>query len=225
MACAHRRLGGRVDILIKNAHLLLSGAVVTLWMSAASIALASLVGVMLALLQVFAWRPFRIMAEAFLYIMPGIPLLVLLFAMYYMLPYAGIDVNPTAGGIVVIALYFSAFMSEVFRASILAVPRGQWDAARALGMYGRVMMMIVVLPQALRSAGPPFINTCIMIVKGTSLVSIIGLWDLTLAGRQIVERTLAPFAIFGGVAVIYFVICFGLSLIGRHLEKRVAYVH
>lgn len=214
-----------MDILIKNGHLLLSGAAVTLWMSAASIALASLIGGMLALLQVFAWWPLRAVVEVYLYVMRGIPLLVLLFAMYYLLPYAGIDVNPTAGGIIVIALYFSAFMSEVFRAAILAVPRGQWDAARALGMYGRAMMVIVVLPQALRSAGPPFINTCIMIVKGTSLVSIIGLWDVTLAGRQIVERTLAPFAIFGGVAMIYFVICFGLSMIGRHLEKRVAYVH
>jgi His/Glu/Gln/Arg/opine family amino acid ABC transporter permease subunit len=214
-----------VEILLKNVHLLLTGAVITLWMSAASIVLASLVGVFLALLQVFAWWPFRAIVEIYLYLMRGIPLLVLLFAMYYMLPYAGIDVNPTLGGIIVIALYFSAFMSEVFRAAILAVPRGQWDAARALGMYGRSMMVIVVLPQALRSAGPPFINTCIMIVKGTSLVSIIGLWDLTLVGRQIVERTLAPFAIFGGVAMIYFAICFTLSLIGRQLERRVAYVH
>lgn len=214
-----------MEILIKNAYLLFNGAAITLWMSAASITLASLIGVVLALLQVFAWWPFRAVVEVYLYVMRGIPLLVLLFAMYYMLPYAGIDVNPTFGGIVVIALYFSAFMSEVFRAAILAVPRGQWDAARALGMYGRTMMVIIVLPQALRSAGPPFINTCIMIVKGTSLVSIIGLADLTLAGRQIVERTLAPFAIFGGVAMIYFVICFTLSLIGRHLERRLAYVH
>jgi His/Glu/Gln/Arg/opine family amino acid ABC transporter permease subunit len=214
-----------VEILLKNAHLLLTGAVITLWMSAASIALATIVGVLLALLQVFAWWPFRAIVEVYLYTMRGIPLLVLLFAMYYMLPYAGIDVNPTLGGIVVIALYFSAFMSEVFRAAILAVPRAQWDAARAFGMHGLSMMVLVVLPQALRSAGPPFINTCIMVVKGTSLVSIIGLWDLTLAGRQIVERTLAPFAIFGGVAMIYFVICFTLSLIGRQLERRVAYAH
>jgi ABC-type amino acid transport system permease subunit len=157
--------------------------------------------------------------------MRGVPLLVLLFAMYYMLPYTGIDISATAGGIIVIALYFGAFMAEVFRAAILSVPRGQWDAARALGMYGQALMLIVVVPQALRLAGPPFVNTCIMLVKGTSLVSIVGLWEVTMAGRQIVERTLAPFQVFGGVAAVYFVICYCLSRYGRWLEKRVSYVH
>jgi polar amino acid transport system permease protein len=155
--------------------------------------------------------------------MRGVPLLVLLFAMYYMLPYAGIDVNPTLGGMVVIALYFSAFMSEVFRGAVLSVAKGQWDAARALGMHGRRLMLLVIAPQALRLAGPPFINTCIMLVKGTSLVSIVGLLEVTMAGRQIVERTLAPFQIFAGVAAIYFVICYSLSVYGRYLERRASY--
>lgn len=214
-----------MDVLLNNSHLLLNGIVATLYLSAASIVLAAALGMGLALVQLFAWWPFKAMVEVYLYLMRGIPLLVLLFAMYYMLPYAGIDVNPTAGGIVVIALYFSAFMSEVFRGAVLGVPKGQWDAARALGMYGRSMMLIVVLPQALRLAGPPFVNTCIMLVKGTSLVSIIGLAEVTMIGRQIVERTLAPLAIFGGVAFAYFVICYALSLLGQLLERRARYVH
>ncbi|KZD09744.1 amino acid ABC transporter permease [Oceanibaculum pacificum] len=213
------------DILIANGHLLLAGAVVTLYLSAGAAAMAAVLGAGLALLQLFAFWPLRLLVEAYLYIMRGVPLLVLLFAMYYMLPYAGVNVNPTAGGMVVIALYFSAFMSEVFRGAILAVPKGQWDAARALGMFGRTMMVIVVAPQALRLAGPPFVNTCIMLVKGTSLVSIIGLLEVTMAGRQIVERTLAPFQIFTGVAVIYFLICYSLSVYGRYLERRTSYVH
>jgi polar amino acid transport system permease protein len=86
-------------------------------------------------------------------------------------------------------------------------------------------LLVVIIPQALRVAGPPYINTCIMLVKGTSLVSIIGIWELTLAGRQIVERTLAAFQIFGGVAAIYFVICFTLSSYGRYLERRLGYAH
>jgi polar amino acid transport system permease protein len=214
-----------MDILWKNSHLLLNGAVLTVYLSLASAGISAALGLLLALLQLYAWWPIRAVVEVYLFVVRGVPLLVLLFAMYYMLPYAGIDVSATLGGIIVLALYFAAFMSEVFRGAVQAVPRGQWDAARALGMYGRWLMLIVVLPQAVRLAGPPFVNTCIMLVKGTSLVSIIGLTELTLAGRQIVERTLAPFAIFGGVAATYFCICFVLSTLGRWLERRTSYVH
>ncbi|MEP9347727.1 amino acid ABC transporter permease [Xanthobacter sp. KR7-225] len=214
-----------MDVLINNGWLLLRGASLTLWMSAASIGIAATLGLAFALVQVFAAWPLRALVEVYLFVMRGVPLLVLLFGMYYALPYAGMDIDPATGGILVISLYFAAFMSEVFRGAILAVPRVQWDAGRALGMHGSALMTNVVLPQAVRTAGPPFINTCIMIVKGTSLVSIIGLWDLTQIGRQIVERTLAPFSVFGGVALIYFFICFALSLVGRHLERRFGYVH
>ena len=82
-----------------------------------------------------------------------------------------------------------------------------------------------MLPQALRVAGPPYVNTLIMLVKGTSLVSVIGLSDVTFVGRQIIERTLAPFEIFGAVAAVYFVICFALSRCGAYLERRASFVH
>lgn len=216
--------GGAFDVLVANAHLLLHGAVVTVALSVASALLATALGILIALVQLFGDPVSRLVGEFFLYIMRGVPLLVLLFAVYYVLPYVGVDISPVAGGILVVGLYFSAFMAEVFRGAILSVPRGQWDAARALGMYGRRSLLIVVVPQALRLAGPPYVNTLIMLVKGTSLVSIIGIWELTLAGRQIVERTLAAFQIFGGVAFIYFVICFSLSSFARYLERRVRYV-
>jgi polar amino acid transport system permease protein len=213
------------DVLIANFDLLVQGTWMTLFLSAASAVLATALGVLLALIQLFTGPLIRALAEVFLYIMRGVPLLVLLFAIYYVLPYVGIDLPPIAGGILILGLYFSAFMTEVFRGAILAVPRGQWDAARGLGMYGHRTLLIAIVPQAIRIAGPPYINTCIMLVKGTSLVSIIGIWELTLAGRQVVERTLAAFQIFGGVALIYFVICFALSCYGRHLERETGYAH
>ncbi len=92
-------------------------------------------------------------------------------------------------------------------------------------MHGARLLTIVVVPQALRLMGPPFLNTCVMLVKGTSIVSVIGLWELTLAGRQVVERTLAPFQIFGGVALIYFVICYSLSLCSQAMERQLPHVH
>ncbi|MCP3463531.1 amino acid ABC transporter permease [Bradyrhizobium sp. CCGUVB23] len=212
-------------ILASNLSYLLEAAVVTLALSIASAILAAIIGVAIALLQIFGNVAARSLARLYLYVVRGVPLLVLLFAMYYILPYAGINLSPLLGGIFVIAIYYAAFMAEVIRAAIIAVPRGQWDAARAVGMRPSLMLLTVIFPQAVRLAGPPLINTCIMLIKGTSLVSVIGIWELTMAGRQVVERTASVFQIFGGVAAIYFFICYGLSLYGRHLERRLRYEH
>jgi His/Glu/Gln/Arg/opine family amino acid ABC transporter permease subunit len=208
-------------ILFANLPYLLQAAGVTLLLSAACIVLAGLIGIVVALAQSFGGAVIGGVALLYLYLMRGTPLIVMLFGAYYVLPYAGIDVDATTGGIMMVSLYFGAFMGEVFRGALASVPRGQWDAGRALGMHGSRLMHIVVVPQALRMAGPPFVNTCIMLVKSTSLVSVIGLWELTLAGREVVERTLAPFQVFGGIAAMYFVICYGLALCARMLERRV----
>jgi polar amino acid transport system permease protein len=213
------------DILLANIPLLMRGAWITLILTFSSAILATLFGLIIASAQLFGGIALRIIAETYLYIVRGVPLLVLLFAMYYALPYAGIDLAPMSGGAFVIGLYFAAFMAEVFRGAVLAVPRGQWEAGRTIGLRTPRILADIILPQALRVAGPPYINTVIMLVKGTSLVSIIGLADVTFVGRQIVERTLAPFEIFGGVALIYFVICFALSRCGAYLERRTSFAH
>ncbi len=213
------------DLLIASAPLLLHGVWITLLLTGAAAVIATACGLAIAAAQLFGGAVLRIVVETYLYVVRGVPLLVLLFAMYYALPYAGIDLEPMSGGALVIGLYFSAFMADVFRGAVLAVPRGQWEAGRSIGLRTPRILADVVMPQALRVAGPPYVNTLIMLVKGTSLVSIIGLSDVTFVGRQIVERTLAPFEIFGGVAVIYFLICFALSRCGAYLERRASYVH
>jgi His/Glu/Gln/Arg/opine family amino acid ABC transporter permease subunit len=204
---------------------LLWGAGMTVLMAGAAIVPATLCGMVLALLQVFGNRAAQAAVIAYLFLMRGIPLLVLLTFAYYLLPLTGIDLPPFWGVVVVIALYYAAFMCEVFRAGILSLPRAQWDAARSLGMTRNLMLRIVILPQALRLAAPPFVSLCANLVKATSLVSIVGLWELTMASREIVERTLAPFQIFLGAAAIYFCICYSLALYGRHLERRVLHGH
>jgi polar amino acid transport system permease protein len=214
-----------MDALLPSLPLLAKGVGTTLYLSAASTALATLLGVVFSAIQLFGWRPLQWLVEVYLYIVRGVPLLVLLFAMYYALPYAGIAVDPVVGGIAVIGTYFGAFMTEVFRGAVLAVPKTQWEAGRAIGMRTPGILRDVVLMQALRVAGAPYINTTIMVVKGTSLVAVIGLADVTFVGRQIVERTLAPFEVFGAVALVYFVICYALSRVGRHVEKKASYVH
>lgn len=214
-----------MDLLFQSLPLLARGTVTTLYLSAAAVVLATALGVVLALLQLYGGFILRALVEVYLYLVRGVPLLVLLFAMYYALPYANVRIEPFTGGILVIGIYFAAFMTEVFRGAVLSVPKGQWEAARAVGLTTPRILLEVVLTQAVRVAGPPFINTCIMVVKGTSLVAIIGLADVTFIGKQIVERTLAPFEIFGAVALVYFVICFALSRLGRYLEGRVNYVN
>ena len=204
---------------------LFRGAEMTLLMAAAAVVPATLVGILLALVQVFGNRFVRSAIVGYLFVIRGIPLLVLLTFVYYLLPLTGIDLPPFWGVVLVMALYYAAFMSEVFRAGILSLPRAQWDAARSLGMTRQLMLRIVIFPQALRLASPPFVSLCANLVKATSLVSIVGLWELTMASREIVERTLAPFQIFLGAAAIYFCICYTLALYGKYLERRALVGH
>ena len=194
-------------------------------MAGASIVPATICGILLALVQVFGNQFARSFVVAYLFVIRGIPLLVLLTFTYYLLPLTGIDLPPFWGVVVVLACYYAAFMSEVFRAGFLSLPRAQWDAARSLGMTRQLMLRIVIFPQALRLASPPFVSLCANLVKATSLVSIVGLWELTMASREIVERTLAPFQIFIGAATIYFCICYTLAMYGRYLERRVLAGH
>lgn len=214
-----------MELLINSLPLLGMGTLTTIYLSIAAILLSTLLGLLFALFQLYGGLSLRIVSEVYLYIMRGVPLLVLLFTMYYAAPYAGVQIDPSIGGVLVIAAYFGAFMTEVFRGAVLSVPVAQVEAGKAIGLSRPRVFTDIVFRQALRIAGPPYINTCIGVVKGTSLVAIIGLTDLTYVGRQIVERTLAPFEIFGCVALIYFVVCFALSQLGKYLERRFDYVH
>ncbi len=206
--------------LLHSYWYLFRGAGVTLLMAVASVVPATAAGLLLALAQVFGRRATKSAVQVYLFLMRGIPLLVWLTFVYYLLPLTGIDLPPFWGVVVVMALYYAAFMSEVFRAGIISLPQAQWDAARSLGMQRQLMLRIIILPQALRLAAPPFVSLCANLVKATSLISIVGLWELTMASREVVERTLAPFQIFLGAALIYFCICYTMALYGRYLERR-----
>jgi polar amino acid transport system permease protein len=211
--------------LLHSYWYLLRGAGMTALMAGASIVPATLAGIVLALIRVFGGRLASGAVRVYLFIMRGIPLLVLLTFAYYLLPLIGVDFPPFWSVVTVIALYYAAFMSEVFRAGILSLPRAQWDAAKSLGMTRHQLLQIVIFPQALRVAAPPAINLCVNLIKSTSLVSVVGLWELTMASREVVERTLAPFQIFLGAAAMYFCMCFILAQYGQHLERRALVGH
>jgi His/Glu/Gln/Arg/opine family amino acid ABC transporter permease subunit len=211
--------------LIHSYWYLLRGAGMTLLMAGTSTVPATIAGMLLALGQIFGGRLLNGAIVAYIFVIRGIPLLVLLTFTYYLLPLTGIDLPPFWGVVLVLACYYAAFMAEVFRAGMLSLPQAQWDAARGLGMKRRQMLVIVIFPQAFRLAAPPYVNLCANLIKATSLVSIVGLWELTLASREVVERTLAPFQIFLAAAVLYFCMCFALARYGKYLEGRVLVGH
>jgi His/Glu/Gln/Arg/opine family amino acid ABC transporter permease subunit len=214
-----------VEILWRNLPYLLRGTEISILLFLGSLVVGTVVGVGSGLMSVSRNRVWRGMVVVYIYVVRGIPLLVHLFVMYYVLPALAINIDPYAGGVLVLAIYMGAFISEITRGAVGSVSRGQLDAAQSLGMTRGQAMRKIVLPQAVRYFIPPYINSAVMLVKLTSVVSIISVWELTLSGREVVERTLAPFQIFGGIALIYFVICYSLSLFGRSMERRVRFTH
>jgi ABC-type amino acid transport system permease subunit len=144
---------------------------------------------------------------------------------YYIVPAFGSSSNAYVAVAVSQIVYVGAFAAEIMRSAIASVPPGQIAAARSLGMRRLRMLRAVVLPQAARIAIPPLLNNALTAVKQTSYVSIVGVWELTYAAREVVERTLASFQIFLGVMAIYFLICYPLSLLARWSERRSLIAH
>ncbi len=206
-----------MSVALENLPYLLRGAGMTVLLSVAAAVPATLAGLCMALAR--RRTPWLgSLLDGWLFLMRGIPLIVLLVFVYFLLPRTGLDLPPFWGVTLVLAAYYAAFMSEVFRAGFDALPNAQWEAGRSLGLSEPLLLFHVIGPQALRVALPAHLNLCASLIKGTSLASVIGLWELTLASLEVVERTLAPFPIFLSAAGIYFTICFALDRLARRLE-------
>jgi ABC-type amino acid transport system permease subunit len=167
----------------------------------------------------------RAAITGYIFVLRGIPVLVVMFLGYYAFPALGLRVDAYVAVGVAQIVYVGAFTAEIVRSAILSVHPGQVAAARSLGMRRGAILREVLLPQAVRIAIPPLLNNSLTAVKQTSYASIVGAWELTYAAREIVERTLASFQIFLGVMAIYFAICYPLSLLARWYEKRLTVAH
>lgn len=164
-----------------------------------------------------AGTPVRLYVQLF----QGTPLLMQLFLVYFGLALMGVQTTPLFAASLCLSVYSSAYLTETWYGCVLAVPRGQWEASSSLGLKHWQQMLRIVLPQALRLSVPPTVGLMVQIVKNTSLASIVGFVELTRASQIIANATFEPFLAYGAVAFIYFVICFSISLCGRHLEKRI----
>jgi polar amino acid transport system permease protein len=150
----------------------------------------------------------------------GTPLLLQLFLVFFGLPMFGIDVSPLLAAGVALTLYAGAFLAEIWRGCIDAIPRGQWDASASLGMNFITQMRYVILPQALKIAVPPTVGFLVQLLKSTALASIVGFNELTRSGQILANATFHPFLIYGLVAIIYFIMCYPLTVGSRILERR-----
>ncbi len=159
-------------------------------------------------------------ALVFTQIFQGTPLLMQLFLVFFGAPVLGLDVSPWVAAGIALVLNTSAFLGEIWRGCIQAVPRGQWEAGEALGMGYVARMRRVILPQAATIALPPTVGYMVQVIKGTSLAAIIGFTEITRAGQIINNATFQPLIVFSVVGATYFALCWPLSLWASRIERR-----
>lgn len=150
----------------------------------------------------------------------GTPLLMQLFLAYFGIALFGINTSPWVAAALALTLYTSAFLAEIWRGCVAAIPRGQWEAAQSLALNFGEQLRHVVLPQTVRIAIPPTVGFLVQVIKGTALASVIGFVELTKAGTMITNATFKPFLVYGCVALMYFTLCFPISVYARTLERR-----
>lgn len=151
------------------------------------------------------------------------PLLLQLIAIYFALPLVGLPIPAVVAAGIALILYSGAYLTEILRAGLEAVPRGQWEASLSLGMSRAQVLRNVIAQQALRIVLPSIVSFIVMLVKGSAVVSVIGFSELTRSGRLVVEWTREPFAVWIVVGLIYFLLCYPLSILGRRLEHRLGH--
>lgn len=151
----------------------------------------------------------------------GTPLLMQLFLAYFGLALLGVKTSAWVAASAALTLYTSAFLAEIWRGCVAAIPKGQWEAADSLALSFGEKLRHVVLPQAMKIAIPPTVGFLVQVVKGTALASVIGFIELTKAGTMITNATFKPFVVYSCVALLYFALCFPISLYAKILERRI----
>jgi polar amino acid transport system permease protein len=212
------------NVVFDSRGIILGGLWVTVQLSAMGIVLGTIVGLFVALIRHARIPVLSQAARIYVEIFRGSPLLLQLFFVFFGLPYLGLEVSPLEAALTALALYGGAYISEIFRAGIEAVPRGQYEAAQALGLSNYAIMRYVVLPQTFTVVLPPLIGFYIGLIKDTSLATIIGYQELMQQSQSIIDRTARPLEVYAVVAVLYFALCYPLSRLVTYLDRKRAIV-
>ena len=199
---------------------LLMAARWTVLLSVFALVCGGVVGVAVLLMRSSRRRSLRTVAICYIEVFQGTPLLMQLFLLFFGLSLTGVEVSPWTAAGAALTLFTSAYLAEIWRGCVDAIPRGQWEAADSLSLSYRDRMRDVILPQAVRIAVAPTVGYMVQIIKGTSLAAIIGFTEITRAGQIINNATFQPLIVFSVVAAIYFVLCWPLSLVAAAIERR-----
>jgi polar amino acid transport system permease protein len=194
----------------------------TLALSLGALLGGGLLGLVIAILRVAPARPLRWLAIGYIELFQGTPVLMQLFVTYYGLAVLfNIQVDAWPAVLLAFTLYSGAFLGEIWRGSIQAIPRPQWEAAECLSLGFGQQLWYVILPQAARISIPPTVGFAVQLIKSTSIAAIIGFVELTRAAQLMTNATFRPMIVYPIVAVLYFMICWPLSLLARSLERRI----
>jgi polar amino acid transport system permease protein len=203
---------------------LTTGLLVTLSVSVLTVVLSLIAGGLLGVVLVYGPMPLRWMVRGFSDIVRGIPILVLIFFIFYGLPITGLNLQPFSAAVLALTVFKTAQVIENVRGAIGSIPRGQMDAAKAIGLTFPKRLAYVIAPQAVRRFLPPWINGVTDAVKGSALVSLLGVTDLMQSIQQVIGRTYDAMPLYVLGALFYFVINYTLSTLSRRLESRYAYI-
>lgn len=200
--------------------LLRAGVLYTIPLSLISFALGLMLAVATALVRLYAWLPFKLIAGFYVWIIRGTPLLVQLFIIFYGLPKVGIILDPLPSAIIGFTLSVGAYGSEIVRAAIISIHKGQWEASQSVGMTRLQALRRIILPQAARVSVPPLGNSFISLVKDTSLAAVITYAEMFRRTQQIVATTYEPLLLYCEAAVIYLMFSTVLSVLQNYSERR-----
>jgi polar amino acid transport system permease protein len=203
---------------------LLEGLAITASASGLVILIGLALGLVFGLTLSFGPRPVQLGIRGYIELVRGIPVLVLILFVFYGLSLAGINIRAFWAGVIALSAFCTAHMAETVRGAVQSVPRAQMEAAKSIGLRFSQVIRLVVVPLAIRRVLPPSVNTAAEIVKGTTLLSIIGVVELQLATQQVIARTYMVLPFFALALALYFSVTFLLSLLAGYFERRFAYL-
>ncbi|GCA52926.1 amino acid ABC transporter permease (plasmid) [Sinorhizobium meliloti] len=201
---------------------LLKGLGVSVSISLLSIVVGTVLGVFVGLALVYGFRPFKWVVRGYTDFIRGTPVLVLVLASYYVLSTIGIDLGPFQAGVLALAVFCSSHVGELVRGALQSIPKGQTEAAKAIGLTFAQTFAYVLAPQALRQALPAWVNTAAEMVKASTLLSIIGVSELLLRTQEVISRTFMSLEFYFFAGFLYFVINYGIERFGRYVERKTA---
>ncbi len=209
------------DVMLRAMPMLGRGLINTFYLAVTAMVLGTVAGVLICVGRLYGPKPIRLLAIGFIDIFRALPILVVLIVIYYALPFVGIRLNSFTSATLALSIVLAAFTAEVFRAGIMAIPPGQFEAARSLGLPFTVTLFKVVIPQAIRIATPPQTSNCIAIVKDTSLASFVAMPDLLKQAFDAQALMANPSPLLAAAAI-YLIILWPLVRLVAYLEKRSA---